>query len=226
MRKNPTRSELFLWQYLRRFRKAGVIWRRQFPMGVFIVDFYCPRLRLVIEVDGKSHEGNEKYDATRQSIIERKLGARFLRFTNSQLLNNRKEVYENIKKACGINGVVPYMKFQRKAIPTFPQGQQLQDDPTLKRRVEHTKPPCDDDECGGNVEIERIRLINEGLLKGKPRGYFDVTVDNRKPCRRQVYSSLEVAENTARALRGSRILCKVERCKICKLVHLEELHEH
>ncbi len=67
----------------------GFKFRRQFGVRRYILDFYCPELRLAIEVDGPSHESDEarRYDEKRQAEIER-LGIRFLRFTNDEVLGN------------------------------------------------------------------------------------------------------------------------------------------
>lgn len=55
MRNNPTLAEDILWQYLKKFRSEGFVFRRQHPLDLFIADFYCHKLKLVIEVDGNIH---------------------------------------------------------------------------------------------------------------------------------------------------------------------------
>jgi very-short-patch-repair endonuclease len=55
MRKNPTEAERAMWKILRKFRKSGFPFRRQHPIEFYIADFYCHKLRLVIEVDGEIH---------------------------------------------------------------------------------------------------------------------------------------------------------------------------
>jgi very-short-patch-repair endonuclease len=85
MRKNPTPAEKKLWLFLRQFPLK--IWRQR-PIDNFIVDFYCPKLRLVIEVDGEGHftgEGRE-YDLKRTRKLEG-YGLQVLRFTNYQVMN-------------------------------------------------------------------------------------------------------------------------------------------
>ncbi len=97
MRKNPTPAEDRLWSRLRRKQVAGLRFRRQAPIGQFIVDFYCPSMRLVIEVDGAIHdvpEIAERY-ASRQQYLE-SLGLRVVRFTNSDVLNELDAVIERI----------------------------------------------------------------------------------------------------------------------------------
>lgn len=76
---------------------AGYKFRRQQSIGPYIVDFYCPRLKLVIEVDGDSHFLDEaiEYDRKRQKYIE-SFGTKFLRFTNLEIYENIDEVLEEI----------------------------------------------------------------------------------------------------------------------------------
>ncbi|OUL23175.1 endonuclease [Nostoc sp. T09] len=86
LRKNMTTAEKKLWyEYLRNF-KFRVL--RQRPINNFIVDFYCPNLQLVIEIDGDSHFTDEAqdYDIERTIILEG-YGLKIIRFTNSQVLN-------------------------------------------------------------------------------------------------------------------------------------------
>jgi very-short-patch-repair endonuclease len=73
MRKNPTEPENFLWKHLRKFRSGGFVFRRQHPIDIFIADFYCHKIKLVIEVDGEyySNDENRKYDDNRSGELER-----------------------------------------------------------------------------------------------------------------------------------------------------------
>ncbi len=78
MRVSPTRSEALLWPQLRG-RKLGVRFRRQHPLDRYIVDFFAPCARLVVEVDGAMHETQRAHDAIRQRAIETLFGVRFVR---------------------------------------------------------------------------------------------------------------------------------------------------
>lgn len=71
MRATPTRAEAAAWELLRNRRCLGLKFRRQYPVRGFIVDFYCPALRLAIELDGRSHEGVEAMagDAERSASL-------------------------------------------------------------------------------------------------------------------------------------------------------------
>ena len=72
LRKRATGAEKILWQFLKRRQIEGCKFRRQHGIGRYVVDFYCPELSLVIEVDGASHDSEEAHmrDARRQQEIE------------------------------------------------------------------------------------------------------------------------------------------------------------
>jgi very-short-patch-repair endonuclease len=99
MRFNPTEAEKVLWKQLKKFRKEGFIFRRQHPVDFFIADFYCHKIRLVIEVDGEIHQKEEaqKYDDNRSGELER-FGIRVVRFSNEEVLNNQNLVLTKINK--------------------------------------------------------------------------------------------------------------------------------
>jgi very-short-patch-repair endonuclease len=93
MRKNSTESEEALWHILRKFRYEGYIFRRQHPVDIFIADFYCHKLKLIVEVDGDVHESDQamEYDDGRSAELE-KYGLNVLRFTNDQVLKETDKV--------------------------------------------------------------------------------------------------------------------------------------
>lgn len=95
LRANMTEAEQRLWfRFLRDFPHPVL---RQKPIADFIVDFYCSRLKLVIEVDGDSHygEGARVYDARRTNMLARR-GLRVLRFTNREVMQEFDAVCERI----------------------------------------------------------------------------------------------------------------------------------
>lgn len=96
LRKNMTRSELILWKKLRNRDLFNFKFRRQHPIDIFIVDFYCHELKLVIEVDGEIHNvDNKDYDLGRESELNR-YGITVLRFTNAQVIYNLNSVLSTI----------------------------------------------------------------------------------------------------------------------------------
>jgi very-short-patch-repair endonuclease len=80
-----TSSEALLWVHLRKQRRTHRF-RRQHPIGPFRVDFYCPELRLVIEVDGPIHAQRRRQDHERQRWLEQQ-GFQVLRFSNDDILH-------------------------------------------------------------------------------------------------------------------------------------------
>lgn len=99
LRNNSTKAEWVLWGYLRNKQLNGHKFRRQYSIGTYIVDFYCPQLRLVIEVDGDTHStAKEKvYDTCRQQYIE-SYNIVVLRFTNVDIYEQIDCVLEEIKQ--------------------------------------------------------------------------------------------------------------------------------
>jgi very-short-patch-repair endonuclease len=96
LRNNMTEPEKKLWQILRS-KQMGVKFRRQHGIGYYIADFYCPELKLVIEVDGDSHSSAnaQAYDAIRRDFMA-SLGITTLRFTNDQVMNNIEGVHQHL----------------------------------------------------------------------------------------------------------------------------------
>lgn len=70
LRNNSTLSEILLWKRLRNKQFLGYDFDRQKPIGNYIVDFYCAKLMLAIEIDGCSHDGKAEYDLNRHQEIE------------------------------------------------------------------------------------------------------------------------------------------------------------
>jgi len=98
LRSNLPKAEVILWSKLKSKGLDGYKFRRQYSVGKFVIDFYCPRLKLAIEVDGDSHfsEKSEVYDKERQRFIE-SFKISFLRFTNKDIYENLGEVLGTIK---------------------------------------------------------------------------------------------------------------------------------
>jgi very-short-patch-repair endonuclease len=96
LRNNMTRSEILLWNQLKGKQVLGYDFHRQKPIDEFVVDFFSPRLRLAIEIDGLSHDGKLEKDSKRQTEIE-KFGIRFLRFSDEEVVNNLDGVVDAIR---------------------------------------------------------------------------------------------------------------------------------
>jgi very-short-patch-repair endonuclease len=97
-RKEPTPSESILWKALRRKALDGIKFRRQQPIGPFVVDFYAPSHRLIVEVDGTVHAQQQQADLDRQALLE-ELGLHFLRLSAEQVENDLEGALEKIRLA-------------------------------------------------------------------------------------------------------------------------------
>src|SRR5439155_10643866 len=91
-------AERVLWAALRERKLAGLKFRRQHPVGPFILDFVCLPTRLVIELDGPSHDGHEEADDTRTQQLEQ-YGYKLLRFCNEEVFGNLELVLAGITQA-------------------------------------------------------------------------------------------------------------------------------
>ena len=99
LRKNQTRAEAALWNKLRAKQLEEVKFRRQQPIGNYIVDFVSFEKRVVIEVDGGQHAEKKKEDSKRDLFLIGS-GFRVLRFWNNEVLENMNGVMETIRAAC------------------------------------------------------------------------------------------------------------------------------
>jgi very-short-patch-repair endonuclease len=100
LRKNMTPAERVMWDELKNRRTFKIRFRRQHPVDIFIVDFYCHEIKLAIEIDGEVHlqENVFEYDDGRTHDLE-KYGIKVLRFTNVEVVNHRGRVIKMILKA-------------------------------------------------------------------------------------------------------------------------------
>ena len=87
LRKNSTDAEKRFWSQLRNRGLNGWKFRRQFPIGQYIVDFECHELKLIVEVDGGQHAEQEFYDIRRTEYLQLK-GYQVVRFWNNEVLGN------------------------------------------------------------------------------------------------------------------------------------------
>ena len=100
LRNNMTPAEVALWKLLRERQVCGLKFRRQFGAGPYVLDFYCPELRLAIELDGAVHDSAEAvvYDQDRTEYLMREFSIRVMRFRNEQVFEEPEWVLEEIKK--------------------------------------------------------------------------------------------------------------------------------
>ena len=98
LRNNMTYCEKIIWNHLRK-RQLGCRFLRQYSVDHFVIDFYCPELKLAIEIDGDIHEIPEQkdYDKARQKYLEA-FGIEFVRIKNEEFLSNPNKAFSKIEK--------------------------------------------------------------------------------------------------------------------------------
>lgn len=98
LRNNMTYCEKLVWMYLRK-RQMKQRFLRQYSIDCYVIDFYCPKFKLAVEVDGDVHDSvNQKeYDKNRQDYLE-SYGITFLRITNEELISNSEKSFKKIEE--------------------------------------------------------------------------------------------------------------------------------
>ena len=101
LRLSMTPAEQVLWQALRGKQWDGLKFRSQHPVGRFILDFWYPACRLVVELDGGVYEGQEAHDEARTKALEA-YGYHVIRFRNEEVINDLPSLLERIREAAGV----------------------------------------------------------------------------------------------------------------------------
>ena len=101
LRKRMTDVEILLWSHLRNKKLDGFKFRRQHPIWIFIADFYCHEVKLVVELDGGIHQQKEikEHDINRTAELKR-FEIKVIRFTNEEVLENTEKILNQIKEEC------------------------------------------------------------------------------------------------------------------------------
>jgi very-short-patch-repair endonuclease len=100
LRQTMTRAETLLWRHVKAGRMDGLGFRRQVPIRNYIADFVCFSAKLVVELDGESHDFEERQKADqRRDAFFASEGFQVLRFTNEQVMSNLEGVVEAIRQA-------------------------------------------------------------------------------------------------------------------------------
>lgn len=87
LRRNQASAESLVWSELRGRKCGGYKFRRQVPIGKYVVDFLCVTQKLIVEIDGLSHEQSAEYDANRTSVLEA-MGYHVIRLTNDDIFED------------------------------------------------------------------------------------------------------------------------------------------
>ena len=116
LRRDMTPTEKILWQELRA-NKLGVYFRRQQVIAGFIVDFYCHKVALVIEVDGDIHDLQQEEDARREKVLS-EMGLRIVRFRNEEVMKNLSAVVGNVRELVASDFTCCYLsQFEIQSYP-------------------------------------------------------------------------------------------------------------
>ena len=100
LRKEMTEPEMLLWECLRN-RKTGFKFRRQHPIGIYIADFYCHELKLVVEVDGEIHNARDQIEWDNYRTMNMHLmNITVIRFSNEDVQNHMEKVLAKVKGVC------------------------------------------------------------------------------------------------------------------------------
>lgn len=121
LRNNLTLAEVIFWQNVKNKQLSGRKFRRQTSVGSFIVDFYCPEEKLVVELDGEVHFNEEsiKYDEERTKFLESN-GLMVIRFENQEVLSDIDNVLNKVVACFKQNTAPPLLLSSTKDSP--PQG--------------------------------------------------------------------------------------------------------
>jgi very-short-patch-repair endonuclease len=104
LRHRLTPAETRLWQALKNRQMENLRWRCQHPVGRFIVDFYCPACRLIVEVDGEIHQQQQDYDLARTEHLK-DYGYTVIRFSNEAVESNLETVLATIYEQTSVYSV-------------------------------------------------------------------------------------------------------------------------
>jgi very-short-patch-repair endonuclease len=101
LRRRMTEPEKIVWEIIRKNAIFGLKFRRQHPINSYIADFYCHKVKLVIEIDGETHnqESAKLYDENRTNVLN-SFGIEVIRFKNTDIRKNISLVKKEIEKKC------------------------------------------------------------------------------------------------------------------------------
>jgi very-short-patch-repair endonuclease len=116
LRQEQTDAENLLWSHLRAYRLSRLKFRRQQPVGVYVVDFFCPDKKLIVELDGGQHQERVGHDEVRDAWLKSE-GYTVLRYWNNEMMANLEGVLEDIGRVAGVFAVI-----SPSPPPLSPQG--------------------------------------------------------------------------------------------------------
>src|SRR3989344_7360502 len=102
LRQDNTKSEDLLWQKIRNRKLSGLKFRRQYSTGSYILDFFCPEIRLAIELDGEQHKDAVEYDKERELFLKDK-DIHTIRFWNNEVVEDIARVLKIVEESGRLN---------------------------------------------------------------------------------------------------------------------------
>jgi very-short-patch-repair endonuclease len=102
LRKESTPAERLLWSALRNSTFAGLKFRRQHPVGFYVADFCCQQAKLIVELDGDSHDFSEQEDKDRTAALQHE-GYNVIRFSNADVIDNLEGILKMIARTLNID---------------------------------------------------------------------------------------------------------------------------
>jgi poly(A) polymerase len=166
MRTAPTPAEDKLWQHLRRNQVAGLRFRRQHAIGRFIVDFYCPAAKLIIEVDGPVHAEQTESDREREAVLEDH-GFSVLRLGNDEVLYQIHEVLARIRES--MSGVSKTGFANSTSAPTKGSSAGGSSASSLVRGAKRASPQSIASDKPLRLQTPRTPSPNSGRVRGRGR---------------------------------------------------------
>ena len=142
-RKNPTRAEEILWEYLRK-EQLGVKFRRQHSIEKYIADFVCLEKQLIIELDGEVHNQQVDYDVIRTKHLQ-ELGFKVIRFQNEEVFESIEKILSKIREELSSSNTNSVLKEQKDVLPEN-EGKDI------------TTPPLQGRGRGGVVSLSLIHI--------------------------------------------------------------------
>ena len=122
LRKEQTSAERLLWSALRNFSFAGLKFRRQHPVSFYVADFCCIQKKIIIELDGDSHDFSEQKDKERTEALNKE-GYQVIRFSNADVLDNLEGVLMTIARTLGIDWAAVFGNSKSPLPSPLPEGE-------------------------------------------------------------------------------------------------------
>ena len=120
LRNHLTPEEVMLWNALKNSQVSGLKFRRQHGMGAYVLDFYCPSVRLCIELDGEAHRSEEAFDYDeKRTLFLKENGITVMRFENYIVRNDMQAIIHAIEDFCENRS---NLVSQTTPVPSFGKG--------------------------------------------------------------------------------------------------------